>query len=169
MDKIKAFILKNKLKIFIVAGAVAAAAIIAVVAANISSSNKKSEEPTAPSETETQTQTEAKTTEPETESETEPTETEPELPYINPLTGEKTATDYSNIRPVAVMLNTIKESLPQSGNSKADILIEMAEEGGITRIIGIYQDITGVGNIGTVRSTREYFLAWARSFDAITV
>ena len=61
--------------------------------------------------------------------------------YINPLTGEGSEVDYSNKRPVAVMLNTIKQALPQSGNSKADILIEMAEEGGITRVMGIYQDI----------------------------
>ena len=113
----------------------------------------------------TEPETEMSTTEAEPESETD----EPELPYINPLTGEKTAIDYSNIRPVAVMLNTIRPALPQSGNSKADILIEMAEEGGITRIMGVYQDITGIGTIGTVRSTREYYFAWTRSFDAIMV
>lgn len=119
------------------------------------------------SDTFTEPEMEISTTEAEKESETETIE--PELPYRNPLTGEKTATDYSGVRPVAVMLNTIKQALPQSGNSKADILIEMAEEGGITRIMGIYQDITGVGNIGTVRSTREYYFAWTRSFDAIMV
>ena len=67
------------------------------------------------------------------------------------------------------MLNTIKQALPQSGNSKADILIEMAEEGGITRIMGIYQDINGVGTMGALRSTREYYYSWTQSFDAIMV
>ena len=117
----------------------------------------------------TEPETEMPTTDEETETETQTSEPEPELLYRNPLTGERTGIDYSNVRPVAVMLNTIKQALPQSGNSKADILIEMAEEGGITRVMGIYQDITGVGTIGTVRSTREYYFAWTRSFDAIMV
>lgn len=89
--------------------------------------------------------------------------------YINPLTGEGSEVDYSNKRPVAVMLNTIKQALPQSGNSKADILIEMTEEGGITRVMGIYQDLEGVGSIGAIRSTREYYYSWTQGFDAIMV
>ncbi len=169
MDKLKEFAVKHKLPLIIIAAVIVVAAVTAVVLANVNKNNQ------AGTEKETQTETQAETTsEPETEvpttteAETE-TEQKVELPYINPLTGEGSAMDYSNTRPVAVMLNTIKEALPQSGNSNADILIEMAEEGGITRILGIYQDVTGVGNIGTVRSTREYFFSWARAFDAILV
>ncbi len=97
-------------------------------------------------------------------------EPEPEpIVYRNPLTGEVTEEDISNKRPIAVMHNTIYQALPQSGNSKADIYIEMCEEGGISRVMGLYQDIEGVGKLGSIRSCREYFLAWCMSLDALIV
>lgn len=85
----------------------------------------------------------------------------------NPLTGEKTELDISENRPFCVMLNSIEQALPQTGNSEADILIEVMEEGGITRVLGVFQDVTKVGEIGPVRSTREYFLSWNLAFDGI--
>ena len=85
----------------------------------------------------------------------------------NPLTGEETEKDISGNCPVAVMLNNIKQALPQSGNSKADFFFEIPEEGGITRIMALYQDITDVGTIGTVRSTRPYYVRLAVGHDAI--
>lgn len=85
----------------------------------------------------------------------------------NPLTGEETEADISGNCPVAVMLNNIKQALPQSGNSKADFFYEIPEEGGITRIMALYQDISGVGAIGTVRSTRPYYVRLAVGMDAI--
>lgn len=87
--------------------------------------------------------------------------------YRNPLTGEKTATDISGNCPIAVMLNNVKQALPQSGNSKADMFYEVPEEGGITRIMALFQDINGVGQIGTVRSTRPYFVRLAIGQDAL--
>lgn len=89
--------------------------------------------------------------------------------FYNPLTGEATETDLSNNRPIAVMLNSVWQALPQSGNSQADILYEMPEEGGATRIMGLYQDISGVGKLGTVRSTRPYYVRLALGADAILV
>lgn len=89
--------------------------------------------------------------------------------YINPLTGEVTETDISRYRPYTAMLNTIEQALPQSANSKADMLIEITEEGGITRVMGVYQDLTDVGTIGTIRSTREYFLALTMGMDALMI
>ena len=87
--------------------------------------------------------------------------------YRNPLTGEETETDISRNCPVGVMLNNVKEALPQSGNSKADMFYEVPEEGGITRILALFQDVTGVGQIGTVRSTRPYFVRLAVGQDAL--
>ncbi|MCD7770167.1 MAG: DUF3048 domain-containing protein, partial [Oscillospiraceae bacterium] len=89
--------------------------------------------------------------------------------YTNPLTGEITETDISANRPIAVMLNLLKISLPQSGNGSADMYIEATEEGGITRIMALYQDISGAGTLGTIRSTREYFTLLAMGFDALMV
>lgn len=87
----------------------------------------------------------------------------------NPLTGEETETDISGNCPVAVMLNNIQQALPQSGNSQADFFYEIPEEGGITRIMALYQDVSGVGAIGTVRSTRPYYVRLAVGMDAVLV
>lgn len=99
---------------------------------------------------------------------------EPEdLPFdystINPLTGEPSEVDISTNRPIAVMLNNIRQALPQSGNSQADILYEIPEEGGITRIMALYQDPTDVGYLGSIRSTRPYYVQVAVAADAILV
>ena len=48
-------------------------------------------------------------------------------------------------RPVAIMPNNLKEAQPQLGQSQADIIYEALEEGGITRMMGVYQSLDGVG------------------------
>lgn len=88
---------------------------------------------------------------------------------INPLTGEPSDKDYSEVRPIAVMLNNVKAALPQSGNSQADVLYEVPEEGGATRIMGVFQDLEGIEELGSIRSTRPYFVRLAWSNDAILV
>ena len=101
--------------------------------------------------------------------EPEPTpEPEPE-PYRNPLTGELTETDISGERPWAVLLNNIRVALPQNGIGQADIIYEMPVEGGITRILAVFQDIEGAGEIGPVRSVRHYFIDVVQGHDAIFV
>lgn len=86
---------------------------------------------------------------------------------VNPLTGEEMDEEKVNARPVAIMLNNIKKALPQLGNSKADIIYEVLAEGGITRLLGVYQSVEGVGEIGSVRSSRPYYLELALGLDAI--
>ncbi len=87
----------------------------------------------------------------------------------NPLTGETIEKDISELRPYAVMLNNIKVALPQCGISKADILYEALAEGNITRFEAIFSDLNGVGNIGSMRSSRPYYIELALSYDAIYV
>ena len=94
-------------------------------------------------------------------------EPEPVLPYVNPLTGEGCAQDIAQKRPVAVMLNNLKKALPQLGVSQADIIYEAPAEGGITRMLGVYQSLDGVGTIGSIRSARPYYLELALGHDAI--
>ena len=101
---------------------------------------------------------------PEPEPEPEP---EPVLPYIHPLTGEGLETDISMNRPIAIMLNNHKDALPQLGISQADIIYEFPAEGGITRMMGVFQDISGIGNLGSVRSARDYYISMAYGMDAI--
>ena len=86
--------------------------------------------------------------EPEPEPEPEP------LPYVNPLTGEGCETDIGQNRPIAIMLNNLKKALPQLGVSQADIIYEAPAEGGITRMMAVFQSVEGVGDLGSVRSAR---------------
>lgn len=94
-------------------------------------------------------------------------EPEPVLPFVNPLTGEGAATDIGKDRPVAIMINNLKKALPQLGVSQADLIYECPAEGGITRMLAVYQSLEGVGQIGSVRSAREYYVSLAAGLDAI--
>ena len=107
--------------------------------------------------------------EPITEPEPVP-ETEPVDPArINPLSGEEMDGEYRNLRPVAVMFNNLKAAQPQLGVSRADIIYEIPAEGGITRMLGIFQSLDGVGTLGSIRSTRPYYLEAALGHDALLV
>lgn len=88
-------------------------------------------------------------------------------PYINPLTGLPTDKHISRNRPFAIMVNDLKEALPQCGVGSADIIYEVVAEGGITRMVAVFQDADRVGNVGSVRSTRTYYLDIAQGLDAI--
>ena len=104
--------------------------------------------------------------------ETAPETTEPDPPYtgpVNPLTGLPVDKDISGKRPFAFVINNHRQAQPQLGVSKADIIYEMMAEGGITRMLAIYQDITDVGVIGSIRSARLYCVDLAQSYDAIFV
>ena len=99
----------------------------------------------------------------------EPTEPEPGLSGVNPLTGLPMDRAYENSRPVAVMLNDLKAAQPQLGVSQADIIYEVPAEGGITRMLAVFQSLKGVGDLGSIRSTRPYYLELALSHDALLV
>lgn len=90
-------------------------------------------------------------------------------PFYEPLTGLPCDEDTSGIRPVAIMLNNLKAALPQQGNSQADIIYEVLAEGGITRMLGVYQHPEKVGLIGSVRSARQYYWELAQGHDAVFI
>ena len=110
-------------------------------------------------------------TQPSTEAPTEPTEettetpTEPPLLYQNPLNGQAIAEPYTG-RPVAIVINNIRDALPQYGISQADFIYELVTEGGITRCLAVFSDVSDIGTIGPVRSTRSFFNNIALSYDA---
>lgn len=91
--------------------------------------------------------------------------TEPQLLYQNPLNGEAIAEPYAG-RPVAIVINNIEPALPQYGISQADFIYELVTEGGITRCLAVFSDVSGVGTIGPIRSTRTFFNNIALSYDA---
>ena len=103
----------------------------------------------------------------EPEPEPEPEPVDPSL--LNPLSGEVMERDVRSLRPVAVMFNNLKEAQPQLGISQADIIYEIPAEGGITRMVGVYQSMEGVGTLGSIRSTRSYYLEVALGHDALLV
>ena len=75
----------------------------------------------------------------------------------------------SKSRPVAVMINNLSAARPvQSGVMDAYIVYEIIVEGGITRYMAVYKD-KDTAKIGTVRSSRDYYLDYALENDAIYV
>ena len=97
----------------------------------------------------------------------EPTPTP--LPYANPLSGEPMEEDISELRPFAIMINNIKQALPQCGVSQAEIVYEILAEGGVTRMMAIFTDISDIEKIGSLRSIRPYYADVGLSYDAIVV
>lgn len=97
-----------------------------------------------------------------------PSETLPVL-YKNPLTGVSELTeDKADDRPVAIMINNISTAQPvQTGLNKADIIYETEVEGGITRLMAVYQNVSEVGKIGTIRSARYPYVDLALGHNAI--
>ena len=97
---------------------------------------------------------------------TEP-EPEPELNgYLAPLTGllqEEEAIQ----RPIAVMINNNGPARPQSGLSGADVIWEVLAEGGITRLVAIYQSQDFPEAIGPIRSIRPYLIELGESYEAV--
>lgn len=84
------------------------------------------------------------------------------------LTGLWVPTEVGENRPYAIMFNNIKFASPQSGTSEAAILYEAIVEGGITRLMGIFEELNDT-RIGSVRSARHYFVSIADEYDAIYV
>ena len=104
---------------------------------------------------------------PEIQPESQP-EPAPEVdPFTNPLTGETGEVELASDRPVAIMLNNLKKALPQAGISQADVIYEIPVEGGITRMMALFQSLDGIEEIGTVRSARDYYVSLAVGHDAV--
>jgi len=75
----------------------------------------------------------------------------------------------SDSRPYAVMINNIGVARPlQSGLQDAYIVYEMVVEGGLTRYMALFLD-QETERIGSIRSSRHYYLDYALENDAIYV
>ena len=91
--------------------------------------------------------------------------TEPAVEYRNPLNGAALTSAWTG-RPTAVVVNNLKYALPQYGINDADFFYELETEGGITRCLAVYSDITKVDTVGPIRSARTFFNNIALSYDA---
>ena len=87
---------------------------------------------------------------------------------VNPLTGETVSEDASDLRPYCVMINNHPSARPAVGLSQASIVYEALAEGGLTRMMAIFTDVDGI-TIGSIRSSRPYFISMAQAYDAVYV
>ena len=98
-------------------------------------------------------------------------EEEKETKKQNPLTGLYDLEEGAQYnRPVAVMINNLSTAQKvQVGLTSADIIYETEVEGGITRLMALYQDISRVGQIGTIRSARYAYVDLAMGHNAMYI
>ena len=89
-----------------------------------------------------------------------------EEPIIETL---KIMDPFSKSRPIAIMINNHPIARRNhSGLQDAYVIYEIIVEGGLTRFLAIYKD-QETKRIGSVRSSRPYFLDYAKEHDAIYV
>lgn len=119
-------------------------------------------------------QTPAPTPTPDTTPEQSAPTPEPEKTgFKNNLTGEYELASESeqSMRPVAVSINNTLGGAQrtQTGLENADVMYETYVEGGLTRILAIYKDISKAGEIGSIRSARYDFVDICEGHDATFV
>ncbi len=86
----------------------------------------------------------------------------------NPLTGlAKDPNVPDGQRPAAVMIDNLREALPQSGISSADVVFEAATEGGITRLLAVFTDYKAMPTVGPVRSARDQHVQFVLPMNAL--
>lgn len=86
---------------------------------------------------------------------------------MNILTGENMDRDAARV--VAVMVENSPSARPQWGISTPDIIVEGQVEGGITRMMWLYQDVSKIRKIGPTRSARHDYIEVAQGFGAVYV
>ena len=74
----------------------------------------------------------------------------------HPLNGELLEEPFVG-RTVAVVTPNDSAALPQHGLSNADVIYEIEAEGGVTRCLTLYTDLSFEEKIGPIRSSRTYF------------
>jgi hypothetical protein len=91
--------------------------------------------------------------------------------YANPLTGVKEVEEgRRNLRPVAIMVNNLSQAQRvQCGLNDADLVFECLVEGGISRLMAVYYDLSKADKIGSIRSARYTYVQLAKSLDAAYV
>ncbi len=97
-----------------------------------------------------------------------PTETPPKGMVRSTMTGKWIPKSAAKKRPYAVMIDNIQyAAMNQRGTSGADVIYEALAEGGITRMMAVYQDPKKIAKIGPVRSARHYYASFASEWNAL--
>lgn len=93
----------------------------------------------------------------------------PTADFIAPLTGLPIQQAVTR-RPFAVMINNLAPARPQSGLTNADTVWEVLAEGGITRLVAIFQSHADFdGPVGPIRSIRPYLIDIGESYGGVLV
>ncbi|MCR5273178.1 MAG: DUF3048 domain-containing protein [Lachnospiraceae bacterium] len=144
--------------------------LLAVVGVSATGCGKSGESEEATTEVATETETESEVEkETETETETEVADETPEGMGRSYLTGEWVSENYAIQRPVGIMIENTSTCQPTYGTSNAEVIYEFQAEGGITRLLALFEDISGMERIGNIRSCRPYFAYTAMAHEAIYV
>ncbi|MFC3804094.1 DUF3048 domain-containing protein [Cohnella sp. GCM10012308] len=96
------------------------------------------------------------------------TAADPTAAFLAPLTGLPTEQAITR-RPLSVMINNFKAARPQSGLTHADTVWEILAEGGITRLVAIFQSQTFDDPIGPIRSIRPYLIDIGETYGGVLV
>ncbi len=99
----------------------------------------------------------------------EDTKPGPVIYYNDPLTGLRTVKNVTGVRPVAIIVDNLSAAAPQSGLSRADILIECMVESGISRLILITNKYESNEAYGPVRSARDYIVSLSQAFGTLLI
>jgi len=83
-----------------------------------------------------------------------------------PISGVLVSEDLAKRAPFAASIDNHPDSRPHSGLGKASLVYETLAEGGITRMLAIFQE-NDAPRIGPVRSARPYFIDWLSEYAAI--
>lgn len=86
---------------------------------------------------------------------------------VSQLTGELIDKKVADNRILAIMINNIDVAMPQTGIADADIMYECVVEGGITRLMGIYQNYKKISKMGPIRSARHYYVDFANEYKPV--
>jgi Protein of unknown function (DUF3048) N-terminal domain/Protein of unknown function (DUF3048) C-terminal domain len=87
-------------------------------------------------------------------------------PVPAPLTGVLVPPAVAAQHPIAVMIDDLNAARPQSGFSAASVVWQAPAEGGIPRYMMIFQENIPT-DVGPVRSSRYYYIAWAAEWRAV--
>jgi hypothetical protein len=85
-----------------------------------------------------------------------------------PLTGRLVLPQVAARHPIAVMIDDLGAARPQSGFSAASVVWQAPAEGGIPRYMLVFQENIPKA-VGPVRSSRQYYIAWASEWRALYV
>lgn len=99
-----------------------------------------------------------------------PTDTPIETPSSTArrlLDGQIVESSVRALRPWVFTIDNQVDARPQEGLNQASVVIEAPVEGGITRLLAIFDPTTTSTGIGPVRSARPYFVDLAEGYKAV--